>query len=274
MKKILSPRTKKWLLPLVLGYCLLGLGFYGLQDFFLLHPTPLADGESWGPAPPHTVFTMVMDADTHIEVADFRPADTSLEKGLVLYFHGNRQHIGHYADRVPALTQAGFRVWMMDYPGFGHSTGKFSEPLVNNIALQLYKRARVFYAPQNIVLFGRSLGTGIAAQLAAKRDCRSLVLETPYPDIASLFRPWFSIYPLHRMLHFQFPTKAYLPQVTAPILIVHGESDGVIPLSKAEQLRPLLKAQDQFVVIPGGSHNDLPQFPLYQKAIKKFLGAR
>lgn len=271
MNKTLWAKTKKWVAIGLLLYALLGWGLYLFQDFFLLHPQSLPPGTPWGQAPPHQLFVLNMDPSTQIEVADFRPQDTTTEKGLVLYFHGNRQHIGHYADRVPFLTQQGFRVWMMDYPGFGHSTGKFSEDLVYQLALQLYKRARVHYAPQKIILFGRSLGTGIAAQLASTRDCNSLVLETPYPDIPSLFRPWFSLYPLERILHYQFPTRTYLPRVTAPILVLHGRSDGVIPFYKAQRLAPLLKAQDRFVAIPDGSHNDLPRFALYQKTLQDWL---
>ena len=73
---------------------------------------------------------------------------------------------------------------MIDYPGFGKSTGVFSEQLLYDWALTLYKLARAYYSPDSIIIYGKSMGTGIAAQLASIRDCRHLILETPYYDHA------------------------------------------------------------------------------------------
>ena len=82
------------------------------------------------------------------------------------------------------------------------------------------------------------------------------------------------IYPVERMIHVKLPTYQYLPQVEEPILIVHGTDDGLIPLSNALRLQPLLKPGDRFVTIKGGSHNDLAEFEQFRKAIGDVVGGR
>jgi len=160
---------------------------------------------------------------------------------------------------------------MIDYPGFGKSTGKLTEQRLYDCALQLYKLARSKYKPSQIIIYGKSMGTCIAAELAALRDCKYLILETPYYSMTSLVSHYFPIYPVGRMLHYHLPTNEYLPQVTAPIIIFHGTADGVIPYSNAKKLKPLLKKDDEFVTIEGGSHNDLNEFPIIKTKIDSLL---
>jgi fermentation-respiration switch protein FrsA (DUF1100 family) len=101
------------------------------------------------------------------------------------------------------------------------------------------------------------MGTGIATQLASVRDCKALVLETPYYDFPSVVSQYMPIYPIKWMLHYQIPTYQYIKNVIAPITIIHGTEDGVINYKQSLKLSKLLKANDQFITIKGGSHNDL-----------------
>jgi uncharacterized protein len=118
---------------------------------------------------------------------------------------------------------------MPDYPGFGKSTGVLSEAAMYDQALQVYKRARQFYKPNEIIIYGKSMGTGVAAQLASVRDCKRLILETPYNSMRSLVGIYLWMYPLKSILKYQFPTDEYMAKITAPISIFHGTDDGVIP---------------------------------------------
>jgi hypothetical protein len=160
---------------------------------------------------------------------------------------------------------------MIDYPGFGKSTGVFSEDKLYEWALTLYKLARAYYSPDSIIIYGKSMGTGIAAQLASIRDCRYLILETPYYDLPSIIDNYLPIYPVNRMIHYELPTWKYLQDVTAPITIFHGTGDWIIPLRNAVRLKPFLKTTDEFMSIPDGSHNDLFQFPLVTKKLDSLL---
>jgi uncharacterized protein len=138
-------------------------------------------------------------------------------------------------------------------------------------ALVFYKLARSRWKPSQIVLYGRSFGTGIAAQLASVRDCRRLILESPYYSMTSVFRRYLFLYPVSTMLHYHLPTNEYLPAVTAPITIFHGDADGTIPYGNALRLEPLLKSGDEFVTITGAGHNNLHEFPLFKQKLDSVM---
>ncbi len=268
MKKIIF----RWIKIIVLIYILAGIILYCLQDRILFHPVALDKHTRYAFANSLTADIIIpYDKETELNIIQFSHQKDTVAKGVVLYFHGNRKNIDWYAKYVSNFTKSGYEVWMMDYPGFGKSTGIFTEQRLYDYALQLYKLARVKYRPGEIIIYGKSLGTGIAAQLASVRECRYLVLETPYYSMVSLVAHYFPVYPVNRMLHYHFPINEYIEKVTAPVIIFHGTDDGVIPYANAKRLMPLLKNNDEFVTIPGGSHNDLNDFPLFHRKLDSLL---
>lgn len=264
----------RWAKVLVLLYCVVGIAWYYGQDKLLFHPRAVDKTEVYAFGQPFTELNLRYDAVTNLNVIQFRatdrPAD-SLARGVVLYFHGNNTGISRYAPASIDFTSKGYEVWMLDYPGFGKSTGTFSEKKLYEYALIFYKLARSRWKPMQIVLYGKSLGTGIAAQLAAVRDCRRLILETPAYSLTSVARRYLFLYPVGMMLHYHFPTNEYLPAVTAPITIFQGDADGTVPYSNAARLKPLLKTGDEFVTVPGGGHNDLRDKPLFRAKLDSVL---
>lgn len=150
----------------------------------------------------------------------------------VLYFHGNAGWIELRNDRLAELKSRGFGVLMPCYRGYGGSTGRPSESA--NIA-----DAKIVFGcllargcrPSNIIIFGESLGTGIAVQLAASRPCAGVVLDSPYTsmiDIARLRYPWL---PVSWLLQDRYETLTHLPGVRAPTLVIHGGADKLVPVS-------------------------------------------
>ena len=273
MPALFTPKIKRILKILLLIYAIIGIAGYYLQDYFLLHPKKIALEERYSFTGVFEEINWSVDEQTSFHIVQFTVPD-SLRKGVVLYFHGNQNNITRYARFVPQFTKAGYEVWMAEYPGFGKAAGKATEDLMYQEAIQVYQLARKKYTPQQIIIYGKSIGTGVASYLASQRDCRNLILETPYYSIASLLRPLFGIYPLNSLLHFQFPTYQYLPAVSAPITILHGTRDGVIRYSNAQQLQPLLKKGDRFITIEGGSHNNLNDYPLMQQTLQQILQAQ
>ena len=160
---------------------------------------------------------------------------------------------------------------MIDYPGYGKSTGALTEQKLYDWSLTLYKLARARFLPDNIVIYGKSMGTGIASQLAAIRDCRHLVLETPYYSMPSIIDNYLPIYPVNQMIHYKLPTWKYLRDVTAPVTIFHGTDDWVIPYRNSMRLRPELKPTDLYLTVNGGKHNDLFEFPLVTQKLDSIL---
>ena len=255
---------------MIVCYCLIGTTFYYLQEKLLFHPKALPADSSYHFTQPFTETNIDLDAQTRFNIVQFTVPD-SLKKGIVLYFHGNTENVNHYAEFAGNFTRNNYEVWMPDYPGFGKSTGELSENGLYEEALQVYKLARIKYKPEQIILYGRSMGTGIAAQLASVRDCRKLILETPYYSFTSITRILFWMYPVDALLHFKMRTHEYLPKVMAPVTIFHGTSDGVIPYFNASRLKGFLKPADEFITIEGGSHNNLNSYPEMQKKLDSLL---
>jgi len=266
----LKKKTFRWIKIIIIIYCLIGSLLYYFQDRLILHPEKIPAESSYQLRQPFVEANIALDSATRFNIVQFTVPD-SARKGLVLYFHGNRANITRYAPFAEWFRRNGYEVWMPDYPGFGKSTGDISERLLYTEALEVYKMARAKYAPSQITIYGKSLGSGVAAQLAAVRDCKRLVLETPYYSFTSLVRPYLWMYPLDMLMHFKLPTNEYLPRVTAPITIFHGTDDGVISYRNAKRLQKLLKPGDAFITVEGGSHNDLGNFPLVQQSIDSLL---
>jgi len=260
----------RWLKVIVLVYCITGIAFYYLQDYILFHPESLSRGTKYEFDNKYDEVNIPYNKETILNIIRFKTND-SIAKGVVLYLHGNRKNISWYAKYAGNFTRNGYEVWMLDYPGFGKSTGKFAEQELYGYALQLYKLARSKYKPGEIIIYGKSLGTCLASQLASVRDCKYLILETPCYSMTSLVAHYFPIYPVSRMLHYHFPTNEYLKEVTAPIIIFHGTNDGVVPYSNSKRLIPVLKQNDEFVTIEGGSHNDLNNFPIFHQKLDSLL---
>ena len=260
----------RWIKIIVLVYCLIGIALFYLQDYIFFHPKPLPATHIFQFNISFKELTIPYSANSKMNIVQFKTKD-SIPKGVVLYFHGNRQNIERYARFAPEFTRNGYEVWMIDYPGYGKSTGPFTEQKLYEWALVFYKLARARFSPDSIILYGKSMGTGIATQLASIRDCKHLILETPYYSFPSLAGNYLPVYPLDRMIRFKVPTFEYIQKVTAPITILHGSDDGVIPIRNAKRLIPYLKTGDQFVIIEEGSHNDLSKYPLFLQKLDLIL---
>lgn len=256
MKKTVLKKFWKWFKIFVVIYIAGGFALYFLQDAILFHPVSLKSDHQYDFPEKHRDINIPIDDESNLNIIQFFSKDT-VTRGVVLYFHGNRKNISWYAKYPPYFTRHGYEVWLIDYPGFGKSTGKFTEKILYNRASTLYRFARNRFSPDSIIIYGKSMGTGIAAQLASVNECRRLILETPYYDFPSVIKHYLPIYPVDRMIHYKIPTNEYLKKVTAAITIFHGTKDRQITYSNAKRLEPYLKPGDEFVTIKGGHHNNL-----------------
>ncbi|HYC39063.1 MAG TPA: alpha/beta fold hydrolase [Chitinophagaceae bacterium] len=262
-------RLKKWLFILLAVYVAIGAAFYFLQDRFLFRPVRLENNTPFSFPGAYREINIPVNERETIHLVKFLP--DSQAKGMVLYFHGNKRNIGWYARYTREFTRHGYEVLMLDYPGFGKSQGKLTEKKLYEWALQAYRLAMSSYPADSIVIYGKSMGTGIAAWLASARDCRRLILETPYYDLPSAVQHYLPVYPVHWMLHYQLPTYQYLPSVKAPVTIFQGTRDRVIPYRNAARLKPLLKKEDEFVTVKKGRHNDLFDHALVKGKLDSLL---
>jgi fermentation-respiration switch protein FrsA (DUF1100 family) len=250
-----------WILAI---YLLVGAALYLLQQKMIFHPEPLAADYAFKYDLPFEEMRIRINDKETLSAVLFK-ADAP--RGMVIYFHGNARNVSRYANKAKHFTQHGYSALMMDYPTFGKSTGKLTEEAIYANALRMYEVARKFFPPDSIIIYGRSLGTGVAAQLAAIRDCKRLVLESPYYNMTDMARRFLPIYPYGYMLEYKFPTDEYLPEVTAPVVIIHGTDDHTVPFSSGKKLQTLFKQGDKFIAIPEADHNNLEKYPQYRKAL-------
>ena len=244
----------RWVTTIILIY-----GFIGFTLYYFQERVPFKE-----------VNIAINSTDT-LNIVQFLPKVTGVKKGIVLYFHGNRDNINRYAKYAAIFTDKGYEVWMPDYPGFGKSSGRISEELIYAEATEVYKLAKSQISTDSIIVYGKSLGSGPASYLASRQVCKRLILETPYYSIPSLFRSYAPIYPTDWMSRFKFPNGENLRNVVEPITIFHGTSDKVVFYRNASKLKSILKPRDEFITIKDGGHNNLAEYPKYKEVLDSLL---
>jgi pimeloyl-ACP methyl ester carboxylesterase len=263
-------RIRKWLLWIAVVYVAGGIALYFLQDYILFRPLSLKRDHKYNFAIPHKDIDIAIDHEDTLNLVQFLSTGT-VTRGVVLYFHGNKKNISWYAKYPPYFTKHGYEVWMIDYPGYGKSLGDFDEQTLYDWSKLVYDFAKRRFPADSIIVYGKSMGTGIATNLASKEKCRRLILETPYYDFPSVVRQFLFIYPVDWIIHYKLRTYKYLKNVEVPVTIFHGTKDNVIFYRNAKRLQPILKSTDEFVTIEGGHHNDLFEFGKVTRKLDSLL---
>lgn len=270
----MSPKTKRRLKrivkTLIIVYVLAGIGLYFFQDKLFFHPVALPADHVFKFNQPFEELNIPVSKDRNLNIIRFTVAD-SLRRGVVVYYHGNKQNVERYARFVPNFTKHGYEVLMPDYPGFGKTTGERTDAAMLEDAMQVYKLARSKFGKDSIILYGKSMGTGLAAYVASKRDCKRLILETPYYSIKALMRYYAWMYPVSWMAQYNFATNEYVKEVIVPVTIFHGTADGTIPFKHARWLAGDIKSPVQLIPLEKGQHNNLNDFPLFHQKLDSIL---
>ncbi len=184
-------------------YCSVGIALYHLQEKLLFHPKALPKDFQFKFDIPFKEVNIPMNETDTLNLIQFFPSD-SVPKGVVIYFHGNKGNVTRFAQYAPNFTKQGYEVWMPDYPTYGKTTGKLTEENMYNQATEVYKLAHSKFSADSIIVYGKSLGSGVASHIAANHDCARLILETPFYSIPDLFSHYAPIYPVTecRILNF------------------------------------------------------------------------
>lgn len=195
----------------------------------------------------------------------------SKPSGLVLYFHGNKGNLERWGHFAADFLRLNYDFFVIDYPGYGKSSGIPSESAIYKSAEIAYKWACDKYHPKEITIYGRSLGSAPAAYITSKFDAKRLILETPFYNFHDLakkhaFLSFFPIAPKYK-----FPVNEFLDKTEIPITIFHGTKDVLVPMASTIQLKSFLGKSDFFIVIEEGNHHNLNQFELYHQTLKQLL---
>lgn len=161
--------------------------------------------------------------------------------------------------------------YLVAYRGYGASGGRPSEPALVDDALALHDLAAQRHQGQAVDVIGRSLGSGVAMQVAARRPVARLVLVTPFDSVVAVGQDHLPRLPMHRLLHDRWDSAAVADQVTARILVVRAGRDQVVLPRRTDALLTALPETTEVVDLPEAGHADLIEAPAYWEAIKEFL---
>ena len=176
---------------------------------------------------------------------------------VFLYFHGNGGSLRWRDERFRALIADGSGLVALSYRGYGGSSGRPTERGLVEDAAAAYAFAVARYPAERIVLWGKSLGSALALAVAAKKPVGHLVLEAPFTSAADVGAQHYWFAPVRLFMKDQFRSDLRASKVTAPVLVVHGENDTIVPMTLGKRLYSLIQAPKRFVRIAGAGHNDL-----------------
>ncbi|MEZ4739767.1 MAG: alpha/beta hydrolase [Flavobacteriales bacterium] len=194
-------------------------------------------------------------------------------KGVVIYFHGNTGSLRRWGKHAPQFTRLGYDVLMPDPRGYGKSKGEISEAVLHSDAELWYTHLRERWSEQRIVVFGRSLGSGLATPLASKFSPKLLLLETPFANLYDVAMHYLPILPYRLLLRYPFRNDIAIKRIKCPVYIMHGKRDNVVPYTSALRLYSLIPSDvhREMVTFPKGHHSDLARYPRYHKLLARTL---
>lgn len=192
-------------------------------------------------------------------------------KGLVFYIHGNADNLRYWGDFAEFFLKLNYDVFMYDFRGFGKSTGQIrNERSLQKDAKTLYQIVVQEYLNKKVIIYGFSLGTGIASRLASKQKSDGLILEAPYYNFIKLINYHKGYLPASWISKYYFRTNRYLRDTTCPIHIFHGTEDRKVPFYLGEMLLDT-NPNINFIKVEGCTHNEMQSMKTFQKKMKKIL---
>ncbi|MBQ0932072.1 alpha/beta fold hydrolase [Ideonella sp. 4Y16] len=265
-------RGARWVAGLaVLAVLLWALALVALwfgQERLLFHPVPLADSEP-----------LSREADVSERFVDVPGARLSVlelrrprPEGVVFFLHGNSGHLKEWFTDGGPYRRANLDLVMMDYRGFGKSSGRIeSQAQLQADVEAVWQSVAARYAGLRVIVYGRSLGTGLAAAWAARHQPALTILVSPYESMQALAAQHYPWVP-SALLRYPLRSDQALAQVRSPVLLVHGDQDRLIPLAHSQALARQAP-QARLVVIPGAAHDDVHRFASYQAVLARALSA-
>ncbi|MGF1557709.1 MAG: alpha/beta hydrolase [Flavobacteriaceae bacterium] len=258
---------------IVLGvYLLISVLLYFLQDLFLFKPEKLPKDFQFH-------YENQEIEEYNIETRDGATINglrfkTQNPKGVVFYLKGNSKSIKGWGKFAVDFTRHGYEVIMIDYRGFGKSTGRRTQKAVKRDLQLVYEKLKEKVAEKYIILYGRSLGSGFATKLASMNNPRMLILDAPYYSLSKVAKRYMPFMPLSILIKFPMPTYKWLQYVECPIHILHGTDDKLIPFKTSVKLSKIKPKQTTLHSIIGGGHKNLNTFESYHKILEDIITSK
>jgi fermentation-respiration switch protein FrsA (DUF1100 family) len=258
-------------LAIILGYAAIVALMWFAQERLMFYPRPALAPPAAPPGWHLEEVKLAAPDGTMLAGVLVRPSAT--RGPLVIYFGGNAEEVTEFASTVHE-TYGPRAVLLVNYRGYGASGGTPGEKALVADAVTLYDWAqrRPDVDPERIALHGRSLGTGVAVQLAAERAARCVVLTSPFASALEVARAAYPWLPVALLMRHPFDSMARAPGLRMPLLALMGEADTLIPAEHSERLARAWGGPVERERYAGFGHNDIGMHPRYNAAIQEFLG--
>ena len=269
--------TRRLALALTLFALVAGIGYaaavvltWAFQEKLLFYPRPVAAPAA---VPPGWKLEDVrIEASDGTSLAGVLVLPPVAKPPLVVYFGGNAEEVTSFAEHA-AATYGDRAVLLVNYRGYGDSGGTPTEKALVSDGIELVDWAarRPDLDATRITLHGRSLGTGVAVQVAAARSPRCVILTSPYTSMLDEARTHYPWLPVALLMRHPFDSAAHAPALRMPLLVMIGDADTLVPARLSERLASLWGGPVERLVLHGYGHNDLSIDPRYDAAVHAFL---
>ncbi|MEO9890979.1 alpha/beta fold hydrolase [Aurantibacter sp.] len=261
------------IISIVIGlFILLNIVAYFLQERLIFKPEKLPeDFEFQYTNQVFDEYNIEVDDGVNLNGVHFKVREP---KGIVLYLKGNSRSLKGWGKFAIDFTRHGFDVLMIDYRGFGKSTGMRTEEGIKKDLQYAYDELKKQVEEKYIVLYGRSLGSGFAAKLASTNNPRMLILDAPYYSMRHIAKKYMPIMPMSLLLRFPIKTYRWIEYVKCPIKIIHGTNDKLIPFKTSIKLSKINAKRTRLYTIIDGGHNNLHTYPQYHRFLEEILHSK
>lgn len=250
------------------GILVLSLVIYFLQDKLIFKPEILKQDFQFRYNIPFKELFFDVEPGVRINGLHFYRENAL---GLILYFHGNTRSIKGWARYARDFYRYNYDVVLLDYRGFGKSTGKRNEKKMLNDVQFVYEILAKQYNEDHIIVYGRSFGSGFATKIASENKPRYLILDSPYYNFTKVVERFLPILPVRYVIRYHLRTDKWIQLVNCHTYIIHGTKDWLIPIRHSEDLQKLNPHKITLIRIQGGGHNNLPKFDEYHNFIRDIL---
>jgi len=253
---------------ITIGYILVCIIYFFIQEKIIFFPEKLPSDYKFKFSWEFEEVFLETDKNATIHGLHFKHRNP---KGIIIYFHGNAGSLRSWGELSYDFRLYPYDFFIYDFRSYGKSTGKRSEKAMYKDAKFCVEYAKQFYDEDQIILYGRSLGSGLATYCASHYNVKKVILETPYYNLYDLARHYAPFVPYKLLMRYSFRSDQFIHKINCPIYIFHGTKDRVIPYSSAKKLSTKMKITDKFITIPGGNHNNLADFEIFRYELKKAL---
>lgn len=248
-------------------FVIITLGIYLLQNKLIFFPEVLLPNYKYEFNGEFEEVDFSISEGVKINALHFKAKDS---KGIVFYSHGNAGSLRTWGLVSDVFTRLNYDLLIYDYRGYGKSDGNITEKLLYQDANMIYEKLMESYPEDKIIVYGRSIGTGVAAHVALNHSPQHLILESPYYNLPDLAKNIFPFMPSF-LIRYGLKNNEMILHISSPITIFHGTIDEIIYFGSSMKLEKLFKEEDRLVAVSGGHHNDLANFEIYHEELASIL---